>query len=73
MKLIVCATSPTANDCCARGADLNFLLPGWLASMVHVPTPTRATVVLLAKQTDPLPPPIDRCTGRPELAFADTA
>ena len=46
-------------------------MPPWLAVMLHVPTATKVSVVLLAVQT---PCVVDaKLTARPELALADNA
>ena len=63
----------TAKDCCMRGARSKSPLPGCSASTVQVPTPVGTTRAPETLQTPPLPAPVAKLTGRPELATAATA
>jgi hypothetical protein len=52
VNVIVCAPLPTASDCCAWGAGAYSEFPAWLASIVHVPMPTKLTVEPEIVQTE---------------------
>jgi len=61
---------PTLNGCRARGAALYSVLPGWLASIVHVPAAMKPTADPLSTHTEGVRDAKD--TGNPEDALAET-
>jgi hypothetical protein len=66
VNVIVWATLPTANDCCAWGAGAYCEFPAWLASTVHVPMPTKLTVAPEIVQTELLAGSTVNVTGFPD-------
>src|SRR5665213_3434613 len=60
----------TAKDCCAWGAGSYSSLPGWSASILHVPNARKLTVDPESEQTEGVAE--EKGTGRPEDAVAAT-
>jgi hypothetical protein len=61
---------PTLNDCWARGAALYSVLPGWLASIVHVPAAMKLTAGPLSTHTEGVWDA--KAAGNPEDALTET-
>src|SRR4051794_21075758 len=69
---MLCTPRATANDCCTSGAGLNVALPGWSASITHVPTLVNDTVAPAIVHTPAASALIENVTGSPEVAVAVT-
>src|SRR4051812_31883941 len=70
-NVTVCDPLPTANDCCACAA-FQFASPFWLASITHVPTAWKLTVVPESEQTDAALASMLKETARLDVALAAT-
>src|ERR1039457_4611265 len=68
VNLISCVFLTTSNDCCSCRAGANSPFPAWFASIVHVPAPTKLTVVPETVHTEGVPEEKDN--ARPEAAAA---